>query len=281
MRQLKIHLVSACGLPLVLGCAASSDESPSAQGNTVDGSVTSTTTTGGTATTADPSTTSVTASTSDVTSTTTSTTTGSGGTGGEEMTCATRPVITVPTLATFEDYDGVTAAADYGFAFNDSGTGTGVLYGGLYDNSDGSGSPSLVMVAGNGSSYAVSGSNTEASTWGGGVGFWLGCMNASSYTGISLAVRGTTPNENMATVSLSVDGLTDGVGTDIMISDTFSVFTLPFTMFTNDAGETTNGDNITGLSVGAQMVWVEDTVNMTWVPEPAPYEIVVDDVSFY
>src|SRR5690606_27963228 len=95
-------------------------------------------------------------------------------TGATEVPCATKPTLTVPLIANFEDYDGVAAAIDYGFAFNDDGTGSGVLYGGFYEHSDGTGTPSLVMVAGNGSSYAVSGSNTSASMWGGGVGMYLG-----------------------------------------------------------------------------------------------------------
>jgi hypothetical protein len=186
----------------------------------------------------------------------------------------------MPSVVDFESYDGATVALDWSFEFNDDGSGM-PLYGGFFDNSDGSGMASLRLVGGDTSSWAVRASNTEASVWGGGIGLWLGCVNATGYSGISLAARGSTPNQNGVSVAISVDGLTAGVGTTIFVTDLFTTFELPFTAFTNENGETTNGDNIVGLAINAQMLWVQDPVTEEWSPTPGAYELVVDDIGFY
>jgi hypothetical protein len=208
-------------------------------------------------------------------------TAGTSTTGAPEPACATRPALAAPGLVDFESYDGASAALDWSFEFNDDGSGMNLLYGGFFDNGDGSGAATLNMVGGDTSTWAVKATNSEASVWGGGIGFWLGCLNASSYQGISLAVRGATPNQNGVSVAITVDGLTEGVGTTIFVTDLFTTFELPFTEFTNESGETTNGDNIVGLVVNAQMMWLQDEVTEDWNPIPGAYEIVVDDITFY
>jgi hypothetical protein len=137
------------------------------------------------------------------------------------------------------------------------------------------------MVAGNTGNYAVSGANTLASMWGGGLGFWLGCMNATSYTGLSFAIRGTTPTGN-ASVTLGVDGSTSGYTAEIAITDTWATQQLPFASFADDSGVAATGDNINGLNVGASMTWVASADNPEmYVVEAAPYEIQLDDLAFY
>lgn len=276
----------AGGTPTTTSAAATTAGQATAAAASVGGaaSVASTTDASGTTTTAG-STGGATGATSttgavDTTGTATTTAGGTGGTGGE-ASCAERPALTVPLVTDFESYDGATVALDWGFEFNDDGTGTNVLYGGFFDASDGSGTPSLDMVGSDTSVWAVSASNTEASDWGGGIGIWLGCMDASSYTGISLAVRGSTPNSNAVDVSISVDGLTGSVRKTITVTDLLKTFEIPFADFTNEYEETTNGDNIIGLAINAVMVWVQDESTEEWNPVPGGYEIVVDDITFY
>jgi hypothetical protein len=202
------------------------------------------------------------------------------GTTGEVDFCLTRPTLAEPGITDFEDYDGTTAAADYGFTLYDDTTVQ--RYAGVYANSDGTGAPAFAMVAGNASSWAVSASNATAMDWGGGVGLWINCVNASSFTGVSLAVRGSSPT-GMGTVALTI-GETGSVSTPIALTETFTVHQLPFTMFTNtEVGATvtsTNGDSLTGMAVGASMSYVDDGTGM-YVAEPGAYEVVVDDVTFY
>lgn len=199
----------------------------------------------------------------------------------DEASCATRPALVLPGIVDFESYDGATQALEWQFVFNDDGSGMSVLYGGFFDNSDGSGMASLQMVGGDTSTWAVRATNTEASVWGGGIGLWLGCMDASSYTGISLAVRGSTPDANSVSVAITADGLAAGVGTTISVTDLFTTFELPFTEFTNEYEETTNGDNINGLAINAQMLWVQDEATEEWSVAPGAYEVVVDDITFH
>lgn len=267
-----------------------STATPTTTSATATGPSTATTTTGTSVTSATTDTSSATGgpTTTGTAATTVSGTTGIVGTTGvattgstPEPSCSTRPALTVPSLVDFESYDGATEAIDWGFEFNDDGSGENVLYGGFFDASDMSGTPTLNMVGGDTSTWAVRATNTQASDWGGGIGLWLGCMNASSYTGISLAVRGATPNQNAVSVALTVDGLTAGVGTTIYVTDLFQTFELPFSEFTNDYDETTNGDNINGLAINAQMLWVQDEATEEWSVTPGSYELVVDDITFY
>lgn len=209
-------------------------------------------------------------------------TTGGGTTGvGGEAACTDPPALAVPVVADFEGYDGATVALDWSFEFNDDGSGMNVLYGGFFDASDMSGTPSLDMVGSDASLWAVRATNTEASEWGGGIGIWLGCMDASSYTGLSLAIRGSTPNSNAVDVAISVDGLSGGVRKTVTVTDLFTTFQIPFSDFTNEYDETTNGSNINGLSVNAIMLWEQDLDTEEWFPIPGGYELVVDDIGFY
>jgi len=254
------------------GAGVTSNTVAGVTSNTVAG-VTSNTVTGGTT-----GTTGTTATVTGATGTT-ATVTGTSTTAAEDL-CLTRPALTAGLVADFETYDGATDAATFGWTLYTDGAAV-QRYAGLYANSDGTGTPAFSMVAGNASTWAASASNPAATSWGGGVGFWMGCVNASSFTGISLAVRGSTPTGNV-NVSLSVDG--GSVSATVPVTETFVVQQIPFTTFTNtETGAlvtSTNGDNMEGLGVGASMVYVDDGTG-TYVPEPGAYTVVVDDVTFY
>ena len=212
-----------------------------------------------------------TATAATVTSDTTTSTT------GEVDYCATAPTLTAPLVTDFESYDGSVEAGSFGWTLFDDGASV-QRYAGLYGNSDGTGTATFSMVAGNGSVWAASAANPAATGWGGGVGFWIQCVNASSFTGISLAVRGSTPTGE-GVVSLTLGGV--GYSVAIPITETFVVQQLPFSSFTSDAGlAATSGALLEGITVSAGMVYVDDGTG-TYVPEPGAYEVVVDDVTFY
>lgn len=308
MNLSSLRSASLSGVLVAAGLAACASESDpygseSGTGPTAATSAggTSATSAAGTTTTTSPTTTTATATTTtDGTATTGAAATTAGGatsttadatstTGSEEtFTCANRPAVTAPSITDFEDYDGVTTdLTTYGFAVNDSGDETLLRYAGLYDGSDMSGTPTLLMVAGNGSNYAVQAANTLASEWGGGIGFWINCINASSFTGITMALQGTTPTGNITVTIQEEDAAGTAVSftTEVPISDTWTVEQFPFSGFTasdDDGGGTATGDNLVGLNIGAVMTWVETSEGSgEWVPEAAPYEITLDDVAFY
>jgi hypothetical protein len=141
------------------------------------------------------------------------------------------------------------------------------------------------MVAGNGSNYAVQAANTLATYWGGGIGFWINCINASTFTGISLAIQGTTPTGNVAFTVQEEDaaGTSVSFSTEVAITDTWTTLMFPFSGLVNDDTTTSaTGDNIVGLNIGAVMTWVETAEGSgVWEAEPAGYEITVDDLAFY
>lgn len=251
------------------------------------------TTTGTQTTTTDAGTTTTGASATTAGGATATTTTDTSTTGGDEevFDCSNRPMVTIPALTDFESYDGATDLLDWGFPINDDGSGdvTNVRYMGLYDGSDGTGSPTLLIKAGNASNYAVEGANTEATEWGGGVGFWINCINATMFTGITMAVQGSSP-QGTATIALNEEdasGEAVSYTTKVTLSDAWTVVQIAFSELMNiPDGETTGpsatGDNITGLNIGADMVWVESSEGADdWHPEPAPYSIQVDDLAFY
>jgi hypothetical protein len=186
--------------------------------------------------------------------------------------CASKTVVMNPVFMNFENYNGTTAAASYSTAFGGTTTNTGTAYAGLFAYSDGSATPTLSILAGDPpSNWAGSESVTQASTWGMGGGVWMGCADASAYTGISFSVRGSS-GTNTFTFTLAMESTVmpdatnpAGGGTcsgttatctapsmnNIPLTAEWSQVTILWSDFTPGMSGATsvvpNGDNITGL----------------------------------
>lgn len=250
------------GAPLVFAaalnaCVSSDTDDPSAAQDT--STTTGTNTTGGGASSA---------STSSETSTTSS-----------EPDCSAAPTISTPLITDFETYDGDTDAAAWEFNFNGDEEGMGAVYAGPFELKDSTGDYSLTFVDGaDGSSWALSAQNSMAADWGGGIGLWMGCLDASSYTGVQFMVKGSTP-AGSGEVSLGFTGdISLSVKFDVPADWTLVQFT--FADFTNDASGTTNGSGIIRMSFQAHMIYVQDSTG-EWVPEPGEFEVAIDNLGFY
>lgn len=218
--------------------------------------------------------------------------------------CAIKTVVATPTMTGFEDYDPAIAVTDWNFTFNAEPGMTGEVYAGPYQYSDETGMQTMSMDAGNASSYAIGISNTQASDWGGGLGFWMSCIDASAYDGLSFYARGSVPG-GMASINLSMeqtnrpsedDPATGGTceaevceaPTDqFPVSSTWTRVLLPWASFTPGTAGTMNvpatGNNITGFTLNAQLVWEATDPNdpSVYAATPAGYELFVDDIGFF
>jgi hypothetical protein len=158
----------------------------------------------------------------------------------------------------------------------------------------------------NGSYWAALAVNMMTTDWGGGIGMWMGCINASMYSGISFYVRGTSPT-SMANIGLAMEdatapdaanpaggGTCDPAPTDGCAGPTYTfplaidwtLVTVPWAMFTAGRGAggvavTPTGDEITGISFGVGVNYVENPVGSgTYLPEPGSFEIAIDSLAF-
>lgn len=191
----------------------------------------------------------------------------------------TSPVIT--------DFEGM-AAPGSGFTFESAG-----IMGGTYVYSD------LMAPATDASTSALSldaghdETSTKAlvakihnATWGGGMGLWFGCTDASVYSGITFWARGTSPAGKVR-VNLTVDDAVKVVDggkcpdagpcvrpfADIDVTDEWQEFPLAWGDFTpGDSGGTAlpgGGAAVTGVDFGIP------NDNMS-----RDLELAIDDVSF-
>jgi hypothetical protein len=233
-------------------------------------------------------------------------TTGAGGTGTSATICAasyTIPAAT-PGIADFDAYDGSDISKWFSPLGNDTASNQ---YAGPFGYGDrANGFPETFnMVDGQASKYALHIADTLAMNYGGGMGAWLStCLNATSFTGVTFWVKGTTP-KGTATFTLQMgDTLPstpakagDAIGTCSGTSTTcvhptfaFPVTTawtqvkIPWTSFTagNAAGTTVkpDGRNITQFQVGVDLNWMPDAAGV-YQPVPAPYDVTMDTLAFY
>ena len=237
-------------------------------------------------------------------------TAGSGGTGGGSPTgtvCAAPIVLaaTTPAIADFDDYDGSADLSVWSFALGGN-SATGVFAGTFVYGDEPTGFPeTFAMVAGSDSTYALSISDTLAEEYGGGLGLWISeCLDATAFSGISFWVRGNGPTATAklsllmeettsATATTPDDSIGTCMGTDMTcvhpsftfpVTDTWTQIEVPWSsvMPGNAAGTTVvaDGSNIWQIQFDIGLVWTTDTAGVSH-PTPAPYEFVVDNLTFY
>jgi hypothetical protein len=163
------------------------------------------------------------------------------------------------------------------------------------------------MEAGHDSDYALSIADTLAEEYGGGMGLWISaCLNASAFSGISFWARGDAPT-GKAKISLMMEETTsatpataDGnVGTcpgtdetcihpsfefDVPADGSWAQVELTWVRFQGASAAGTSvvvdGHNIWQIQFDIAVSW-EDGGDGEYVPVAAPYELQVDDLTFY
>jgi hypothetical protein len=230
--------------------------------------------------------------------------TGGAGGGGTGESCNTKVAVPdgAPLITDFEtltiEGDGGTNTTTYRFA------GTANVLGGAYAYADELSTKDVSLPAGHDTSSTRAFSNAiharslfpddasapdGGSSWGGGLGLWLNCVDARGYGGIHFWARGSVPSPdalpvNNATVLLTIaetletpDGTCAGPCTRpkkvIELSDTWTEYTILWGDFTaGDAAGTSvpaTGDNLTGIEIAVSNT---DVVSEILVE--------IDDVSF-
>ncbi|MET0412212.1 MAG: hypothetical protein ABW217_13000 [Polyangiaceae bacterium] len=216
--------------------------------------------------------------------------------------CAVRTTLTTPTLGDFETYVAGTPVEAFGFSFNAPPGSPLTVYSGPYQYDDGTGDQTLAMVPGNGSNFAASIQSSGASAWGGALGFWMSCIDASSFDGLAFTVRGAVPG-GLVTLTALMESTSAPSATDPAAGGTclsgcapssaaFPVTTeyqrvlLPWSAFgpgsANGAAVAMTGQGITGLTFAIALEWGElagDPGN--YGPIASAYELAVDDIGFF
>ncbi len=215
--------------------------------------------------------------------------------------CFKKTFITSPLFSDFETYDGTSAVDSWGFAFNAPAGAANAVYAGPYHFDDGSGTQTLAMTSGHAGEYAITIDNPSATEWGGSLGFWSGCFDASAYQGLTMWVRGTAPN-GTASLSLTMEAtsapsaenaLAGGTceadcteaSIEFPVTSSWSEVLLPWASFapgTADGAEVpVTGDGITGMTFSVPLEWVaSDEDPDTYVPVAGPIGLEVDDLRF-
>ncbi len=294
----KYCVASALLVVLVAACTTDDDD-PGVEGGD-----------GATATTESNSTNSNTdgsgGSSSNSTSSDTTSATSGGGSSSSGTKCA-RPVTltsSTPLIADFDGYDGATALGEWSFPLGGDQS-VGVLagtfvYGDDHMEGDQDVPETAGMVDGNDSAYALSIADTEADEYGGGLGLWMSeCIDASTFDGISLWIRGNAPTGDVE-ISLLMeettptvdDGTCDGTTDECIppkasfpITDEWTKIELAWGDFdpgdANGTAITPDGTNIWQLQFDISLEWTDEDGDEVYDPTPAPYELVVDDLTFY
>ena len=221
--------------------------------------------------------------------------------------CALTTSVSTPKVADFETYTSGAPADMFGFAFNAAPGSPLAVYAGPYQYSDGTGAQALSMVPGSNvggtaSNFAVSISNTGSTAWGGALGFWMGCIDASSFDGIAFSARGQVPGGVVTlatgTESTSAPAEDDPAAGGTCLADCVSPsiefpvaanwqrVLLPWSAFAPGSANQTSvpatGDGVTGLTFSVALEWAEDANNPgVYGPAPANYELAVDDIEFF
>jgi hypothetical protein len=221
--------------------------------------------------------------------------------------CFKKTTIVDSTLADFETYDGTTDPFKWGWAFNAPSGKDNAVYAGLYKLDDGTGSPKMT-IAGPGydsSKYAATSSNESMKGWGGGIGMWMACIDASAYKGISFWVKGTTP-KGTGTLTLAMEATSPpdekdaagggtctlakkddckGPSVDFDVTSSWTRVIATWDQFAAGAGTagavTADGKSIIGLSWGAIAKYEPSASDpKTYVPVAGSYNLSLDKVEF-
>ena len=217
---------------------------------------------------------------------------------------------TKPGIANFDSYDGAADLSSWSFAMGGDSS-TGVLcgtfgYGDRANNVPGT----FDMTTGHSAPYALRVADTMAQNWGGGMGLWISdCLNATTFKGISFWARGNAP-KGTATLSAFMSETTPTVASvtghktgtcpgndttcinpkfDFNVTNDWVFIQAPWTGFAKGdpatGGTTTiapDGHNIWQIQFDIGLVFVAGATSTDpWVPVPAAYELVVDDLAFY
>jgi hypothetical protein len=235
-----------------------------------------------------------------------------GGAGAIVPLCTTKVTMQSPTIASFETYDGTTAPVDFSWVFGGATDGMLGVHTSTYAYGDGSVTPVLSILAGHGGNYGLTVSVTNASKWGEGFGLYLldeqykpACIDASAYKGVTMWVRGVVPTGTFSftlAMSQAIAPSTTGPGgsctgiddttckaptaSGLPISETWTQVDVLWADLLGglsgpDLPLVANGDNITGFSFGANLIFMpESEGSMVYVPVPGDISVVVDDIAF-
>lgn len=222
-----------------------------------------------------------------------------GGSGGTAAVTCTQVGST--SFLDFDSYDGTN------LSFLVAGEAVGGVYMGPWELTDEGDETSpdpaptyaLEMHTGFGDTgYALNVSDQEAKIWGGGVGFWMGgCVDAATYSGVRLQVRGSVPTGTVRLEVATRDTLppsTDGVGacttTDCanaaaefavgLDPQEWTQIDLPWSAFTPGVGSGSvaaplSGFGIAGLTFSVSVQY--DEVGAI----PGPYDLTIDEIGFF
>ncbi|HEX7597493.1 MAG TPA: hypothetical protein VF518_04710, partial [Polyangia bacterium] len=217
--------------------------------------------------------------------------------------CATKVTVTDPTIADFETYDGTTALDKWGWAMNAPAGSANAVYAGVYEYNDGTGTPKLSLLGPgySDSKYAANIQNAQDKGWGGSMGVWMGCVDASAYQGVSFWVKGTVPNGSgtliVATEATSPPDKDDSAGGGTCTSGTCAGPSIDFPVTTswtqvlvkwdglklgtaNGTTVTTSAKEVIGLSWTAGAKYTSAGGDAGWLPSPGSYDLTIDNVQF-
>lgn len=219
-------------------------------------------------------------------------------------TCATSAKMTSPTIATFNnctlgaitDTVGCTVAAIGGTS----------LFGGTFSYNDGTGNPAFSVVSGHAGNAIGLTSTQNATAYGGGIGIWTsGCLNATSYSGVTFWTRGIAPNSGTASIALTwapttpvtpaagvkYTGTCPGDSTTCTqpkytfpVTDTWTQVHAKWADFKGGVAAgtsmTPDGGNLIQFQWDIGLLFTLDAATNAYVPAPAPYELQLDDFAF-
>jgi hypothetical protein len=247
--------------------------------------------------------------------------TGSTGAGASSAGCVTA---NSPVLINFDRYSPTGAAGAAGFdTFFGSGTSTGYIGPYAFSGGAADGGVDWTLTPVTGSSggtidgatdWAVNFTVTNEAVYGAGLGFWMSCVNAQSYSGISFWARGQTPigtcsadagggscfTMSIGTAATTPPGADAGAGTcsgtattcvnpmvsDLSLSTSWTQFKIPWSRFTGGmsggSAYTPNGAGLIGISFGLSLVYTGvdgGAAGTVYVPVPATLDLQIDDVE--
>lgn len=227
--------------------------------------------------------------------------------------CSAKLRVQSPLITDFETYDGTVEAAAYTFYFG-AAPNAGVLAGVFAFDDMTSMTRRFGILAGRNGGWGASQQLLQATAWGGGMGLWFDCVDASAFSGISFWVRGaTSPGTFSLTASFlrtsaanAADARGGGTctgGAELCANPTldgipltldWTLVEIPWTSLTpglvEGAPYVPTGDELMSLTFGLPIAWgpdpsfVDNPNDMTDMPAflPLPSDIIfqIDDIHF-